>query len=121
MNKNLVFFLLALAAFFVVIAVPLPTAGSPDHGTLLVLPYEGKAALAVLVMSVILWMTEAIPFPVTGMLAIVMLTVTRAGEFSTLVREGFGHEIIMFIIGVSIFSAALNQSGLLKRVITVLL
>ena len=121
MNKKISFFLLALAAFFVVITVPLPTAGSPDHGTLLILPYEGKAALAVLVMSVILWMTEAIPFPVTGMLAIVMLTVTRAGEFSTLVREGFGHEIIMFIIGVSIFSAALNQSGLLKRVITVLL
>ncbi|MFC1606493.1 SLC13 family permease [Candidatus Latescibacterota bacterium] len=121
MNVKVAQALFAVAIFAILMNVPLPSAVDITQGTRVDLSGSGQAALAVLAMVVILWITEAIPFPVTGLLAIVLLTVTRAGSFPELVREGFGHEIVMFIIGVSIISAALNQSGLLKRVITVML
>lgn len=82
---------------------------------------QGKATLAVLAMAVILWATEAIPFPITGLLAVVALVMTKAMPFKTLVSDGFGSHIIMFFIGVLILSAAISNTGLLKRLTTWLL
>ena len=112
--------MLAVAAMGVVLLLPEPAAMAAPQGAV-VLSAQGKAALAVLCMAVILWMTEAIPFPVTGLVAVVLLTVTRAAEFKTLVRDGFGNPIILFFIGVLIFSAAISETNLLRRVTTLVL
>jgi solute carrier family 13 (sodium-dependent dicarboxylate transporter), member 2/3/5 len=120
MDRRIGYALLALAAFLVVLYVPLPAQVQAGDGTA-ELTTAGRSALAVLALAVVLWMTEVLPFPVTGMVAIAVLVVTGAGEFRALVREGFGHDIVLFIIGVMILSSAISRTGLLKRVTTGLL
>ena len=127
-NKKLVCLLVALAVFGIILAVPLPDAPVGEKAGAAALTSQGKAALAVLAMAVTLWVTEAMPFAVTGLLAMVMLTLTNAGgeasrldNFTKLVQWGFGDKIVMFFIGVLLFSAAVNRTGLLRRLTTVLL
>jgi sodium-dependent dicarboxylate transporter 2/3/5 len=120
MDKRIVGLLMALAAFLVVLYVPLPAQVQAGDGVA-ELTAAGRSAIAVLALAVVLWVTEALPFPVTGMVAIAVLVMTGAGEFRALVREGFGHDIVLFIIGVMILSSAISRTGLLKRVTTSLL
>lgn len=119
-KRRLVFFALSLLALAVILAVPLPAPIETTKGVV-ALTVQGKAALAVLVMVVILWISEAIPFPIAGCLGLVLLVMTKASELKSLVRDGFGNSIVLFFIGVLIFSAAIAETNLLKRVTTVLL
>ena len=121
MRKNLLYTALAVLAFATIHLLPLPGAVEVGQGDAVELSMAGKASLAVLALAVVLWMTEALPFPVTGLIALILLTVTGAGEYRTIVKEGFGHDIVLFVLGVSIFSAAINRTGLLARVSTALL
>jgi sodium-dependent dicarboxylate transporter 2/3/5 len=121
MNRRLLYVLLALLAFLIILALPHPSAVTAGTSAPVELSSSGQAALAVLAMAVILWMTEALPFPVTGLIALTLLVVTGAREYRTLVQEGFGHDIVLFLLGVMMFSAAINRSGLLRRATTHLL
>ena len=78
---------------------------------------EGQKALAVLVFSLILWITEAIPFHFTGLLAMVLLALTGIDSFPNIVKVGFGNNNVVFFIGVFILSAFINKSGLGKRIV----
>ena len=120
-NKKLWTALLALMVVVVIIALPAPPPIVTAGGSVVELSSSGKASLGVLVMAVVLWMTETFAFPVTGLIAVVMLAVTGAGEFQSVVKEGFGHEIVLFCIGVMIFATAINRTGLLRRFTTVVL
>ena len=120
-NRRTLHALVALTALILSLCLPLPSAFETAQGDLVELSPSGKASLAVLAMAVILWMTEALPFPITGLIALAVLAITGAGDFRALVKEGFGHEIVLFAIGVLIFSAAINRTGLLQRGMTVLL
>ena len=119
------FLLLAFTAMAVILWMDVPGAIETPKGPV-ALTGAGKAALAVLALAVILWMTEAIPFPVTGLLAVVLLIMTKAvpvpgpkdTALGVLVKWGFGNPIILFFIGVLLFSAAISQTTLLKRVTT---
>ncbi len=115
-----IFFVIALVAMAGVLMAPAP--GQIESGDKIIsLTIQGKATLAVLAMAVILWATEAVPFPITGLLAVTGLVMTKAMPFKTLVSDGFGSHIIMFFIGVLILSAAISNTGLLKRLTTWLL
>jgi sodium-dependent dicarboxylate transporter 2/3/5 len=116
-HRRGIFFIAALVLFLIVLALPTP---APVHtGTKeLALTIQGKATLAVLLFSVLLWVTEAIPFSVTGFLAIALLVMTKAAPFKKLVSDGFGDPIILFFIGVCIFSAAINSTVIMKRITT---
>jgi len=120
--RPLLYLLLAWAVFGIILSLPTAalTAKSGD-GTPVHLSNQGKASLAVLALAVILWMTEVLPFPVTGLLALVTLGFTRAVGFREIVKEGFGNEIVLFFIGVLVFSAMINRSGLLRRLTVALL
>ncbi len=120
MRKNIIFFLAALAALIIIYLLPVPAPIEAGEGTV-ALTVAGKASLAVLAFVVILWVTEAIPFPVAGLLGMALLVVTRASELKPLVKDGFGNEIVLFFIGVLIFSAAIAETSLLKRLTTYLL
>jgi solute carrier family 13 (sodium-dependent dicarboxylate transporter), member 2/3/5 len=120
MKRKLLLFALSALTLIVIILLPLPLEISTGSGTV-ALTMQGKAAIGVLVMVVILWITEAIPFPVAGFLGLVLLVVTGASDLETLVREGFGNTIILFFIGVLIFSAAIARTNLLRRVTTYVL
>ena len=88
-NRNLLCALAAVAVLLIIIALPLPPPVTTAGGTALALSRPGKASLAVLAMAVTLWITEALPFPVTGLIALVALGIAKAGDFPTLVKEGF--------------------------------
>ncbi len=120
-TKKLVTALLGFAVVIVVVMLPAPPPIITADGGAVALSSSGKAALGVLAMAVVLWITESFAFPVTALIAVIMLAVTGAGDFTTIVKEGFGHEIVLFCIGVMIFSAAINRTGLLRRFTTVLL
>ena len=95
LNRKLAYVVVAFAVLLVIQLVPAPE--PVDTGTnMIALSSDAKATLAVLAMAVILWMTEAIPFPVTGLLAVVMLVITKAMPFKTLVQDGFGNHIVFF-------------------------
>lgn len=120
-NKKILTALLALAVVVVIVSLPTPPPIAKADGTVVELTHSGKAALGVLVMAVVLWMTETFAFPVTGLIAVAALPIAGAGEFKTVVKEGFGHEIVLFCIGVMVFSTAIGKTGLLRRFTTLLL
>ena len=82
---------------------------------------EGQNALAVLIFALLLWITEAIPFHFTGLLAMALLALFGVDSFGGIVKTGFGNINVIFFIGVFILSAFINKSGLGKRLVNVCL
>ena len=105
----------ALAVMALLLLLPLPPPLITAAAESVALTAAGKASLAVLAFAVVLWVTETLPFPVTGLLAMVLLVVAGAAPFKVLVRDGFGNPIILFFLGVLIFSAAIVETGLSGR------
>ncbi len=118
--KNLIYALTAFIIFGIILLLPEPEAVNTGSKMLALSP-AGKATMAVLALAVILWITEAIPFAATGLLAMSLMVITGAAPFKQLVQDGFGNPIILFFIGVLIFSAAISETNLLKRITTVIL
>jgi sodium-dependent dicarboxylate transporter 2/3/5 len=112
--KQLLFFLAAVIAM--VFLKEMPIADSIRNIGDAELTRSGQAAMGVLVFALILWMTEAIPFHITGLLSIVLLTVFRVDTYREIVKVGFGNDTITFFIGVLILSAFITTSGLGKRI-----
>ena len=108
--------LAAIAVMTVVTALPSP---SPlvHEAEVVPLTAEGKAALAVLAFAVVLWVTEALPFPVTALSVMVLLPALGVSTFSTVVSQGFGHSIVVFLIGILILAAGFGHSGLGARLV----
>jgi sodium-dependent dicarboxylate transporter 2/3/5 len=93
----------------VAIALAIYLAPAPEG-----LSVEGKTAWAVFILCTGLWVSTAIPFGVTGLLAVGLLAVTGAMETSE-AFAAFGNPAVFFLIGVFIIAAALIESGLSKR------
>ncbi|WP_251391498.1 SLC13 family permease [Mediterraneibacter agrestimuris] len=81
----------------------------------------GQEALAVLVFALLLWITEAIPFHFTGLLAMALMALFGVDSFGSIVKTGFGNVNVIFFIGVFILSAFINKSGLGKRLVNMCL
>ena len=77
--------------------------------------------MGILLFALILWMTEAIPFHITGLLSIFMLSLLQVGSFKDIVSIGFGNHIIVFFIGVLTLSSFITHSGLGNRISVYLL
>jgi sodium-dependent dicarboxylate transporter 2/3/5 len=78
------------------------------------LTVAAKTAGAVFLFCTTLWVTNVVPFGVTGLLAIALLGVLgamRPGE----AFAAFGNSAVFFLIGVFIIGGALVDSGLSKR------
>jgi solute carrier family 13 (sodium-dependent dicarboxylate transporter), member 2/3/5 len=105
---------LAVALLLIILLLPEP---APTHtdARIVTLTAQGKASLAVLALAVVLWVTEAIPFAITGLFSLSLLVITRVASFKDLIRDGFGNQIIAFFLGVLIFSAAIAETPLLRR------
>lgn len=100
---------LILIATGVAFAVWIYFAPLPDG-----LSAEGKTASAIFILCTVLWVTNAIPIGITGLLAVALLgsggVMTPAAAFAS-----FGNSAVFFILGVFILAAALIRSGLSKR------
>ncbi len=113
-KRPMLILLVSVAAIFIIHRIPLPE--SVTHAGSAVLTANGQAALGVLVFALILWMTEAIPFHITGLLGMVFLALLGVESYSTIVMHGFGNNIITFFIGVLVLSAFITSSGLGRRI-----
>ncbi len=82
---------------------------------------DGQAAVGVLLFALILWITEALPFHITGLFGVFLLTVLRVDSFSSIVQAGFGNHIFIFFIGVLVLSSFITRSNLGDRVSAFLL
>jgi len=104
-KKDIFFIFLAFAIIVVFYFIPTP-AGLTFHGQLM---------LGILVMAAILWITEPIPLPVTGLLIMIMqplLGIIPARD----VFSSFGNQAVFFLIGAFILTAAIEKHGLHKRI-----
>ncbi len=82
---------------------------------------SGQVAIGILLFALILWMTEAIPFHITGLLGIFLLAVFRVDSFKNIVSVGFGNHIFIFFVGVLVLSSFITRSGLGNRISVFLL
>lgn len=118
-GTRIIFLVIAFAAAVLFAAFPLPesvrTVGDAT------LAPAGQTAMGILLFALILWMTEAVPFHVTGMLSIFLLAVLKVGSFKDIVMIGFGNHIFVFFIGVLTLSSFITHSGLGNRISVYLL
>lgn len=118
-TKKIVLLVIAAVLFLLIAYLPvsdkLLTAGG------VTLDSAGRISLGVLVFSLVLWMTEAIPFHLTGFLSLILLTVFKVDTWGSIVKQGFGSDTITFFIGVLVLSAALTRSGFSRRFSVMLL
>ena len=112
--KNLIIFGAAILLSALFIVFNLPEAITHVEGA--ELSHDAQVALGVLIFALILWMTEAIPFHITGLLGVFLLAVLGVDTFKAIVLAGFGNHIFVFFIGVLILSAFITHSGLGKRI-----
>jgi sodium-dependent dicarboxylate transporter 2/3/5 len=75
----------------------------------------GKSAFAVFLLCTTLWVSNALPVGITGLLAIALLGLTRAMPANE-AFAAFGSSAVFFILGVFILAAALIRSGLSKHI-----
>lgn len=78
------------------------------------LTVEGKNALGIFIVAIILWTTNALPLSVTGLFVIVLLplldVMSSKDAFSL-----FGNRAVFFILGAFILAAGMMKTGLSKR------
>ena len=95
-----------LALFAALIAAPAPPG----------LPEPGKRVLAVAVLVIGLWCTEALPAGVTSLILIVALVVAGAVPGIPEALAGFADPVAYFLVGVLTIGLAVSRSGLAERV-----
>jgi len=118
-RKKMLYLGLAFIVMIIMMLLPLPDSVR-DAGKGF-LSHEGQIAMGILLFSLVLWMTEALPFHITGMLSVFLLAIFNVDTFKNIINVGFGNHIIAFFIGVLILSAFITKSGLGKRISVFLL
>ena len=98
--------LIAAALLYCVLSTLTPPEG---------LSVAGMHALAVFAVCILLWVTEALPLMVTGLLAMVALPMSGAIETKRAYAM-FGNEAVFFILGVFILAACIMKTRLSTRI-----
>ncbi len=95
---------LAMGLFVVIVNLPTPNG----------LSVEGQKSLAIFVVSILLWVTHALPLMITSLLVVIMFPLT--GVLTTSQSYAlFGNEAIFFILGAFILASGIMRSGLSTR------
>lgn len=106
-KKCCIGFVLAWAAFFLVLwAMPLPPGLSP----------AGKATLAVMVWASIMWIAEAMPVGIVGLLIPMLLTLTGAVKAFPAAASGFTTPVVFLCLSAFLFAAVMQAVGLDRRI-----
>lgn len=100
-------FAAAWAAFFVVLFVlPQPAGLSP----------AGRATLAVVAWAALIWMTEAVPVGVSGLLIPALLVLAHAVTPFGKAASGFAAPVVFLCLAAFLFSAVMQAAGLDRRI-----
>ena len=121
MAKKYLCFGAAILAFLLAVFFPLSDSVLTTDDVTLTL--DGRISLAVLIFCLVLWVTEPIPFHITGIMGVVLLTFSKvinsAGRtltFNDIIRSGFGDSTVVFFIGILVVAVAITKSGLGARI-----
>ena len=80
------------------------------------LPEAGKRVIAVALLAIGLWCTEALPAGVTALLLVVALVLTGSVSGFPEALSGFADPVAFFLLGVLTIGLAVQKSGLAERV-----
>jgi anion transporter len=100
-----------MAAAAVALCAALIVAPAPEG-----LPEPGKRVLAVAVLAIVLWCTEALPAAVTGLILIAGLVISGGVPGFREALVGFAEPVTYFVMGVLTIGLAVSRSGLAERV-----
>ena len=95
-----------LGVCVVLIALPAPAG----------LPEAGKRVIAVAVLAIGLWCTEALPAAVTSLVLILALVLSGGVSGLPEALAGFADPVAYFLMGVLTIGLAVSRSGLAERV-----
>jgi sodium-dependent dicarboxylate transporter 2/3/5 len=99
----------ALFIYFLALATP-PTAG---------LSHAGQAVLGVTLAGVALWASEAVPLGFAAIFVLVLLG-TTCNTAASVTFGGFATPVVFFLMGAVALGAAVESTGLAKRIATLL-
>ena len=100
-----------IAALAVALCAALIVAPSPAG-----LPESGKRVLAIAVLAIALWCTEAVPAAVTGLILVAGLVLSGGVPGFREALVGFSDPVTYFVMGVLTIGLAVSRSGLAERV-----
>ena len=80
------------------------------------LPESGKRVIAVALLAIGLWCTEALPAGVTALVLIVALVLTGSVSGFPEALAGFAEPVAFFLLGVLTIGLAVQKSGLAERI-----
>ncbi|MEK7773160.1 MAG: DASS family sodium-coupled anion symporter [Deltaproteobacteria bacterium] len=99
------FFITVAVLFIYFITLPAPQGLTP----------EGQKAIAIFILCLVFWVTNAVPLAITSLFAIVLVpllgVLTKRDTYSL-----FGNEAVFFILGAFIIAGAIMHSGLSSRI-----
>ena len=112
--------IVALVVLFIIILLPNPES----------LPVAGQRALGVLAFAVILWVTEAVSYPVSAIFIVALLAVLvglspsmddpseliGSKEALTMAIGGFSSSALLLVAGALVLATAMELTGLHKRI-----
>lgn len=132
-TKQVAYIILGLAIFVLVVNMPLPQPMRVGTEQVM-LTQSGRMCLALLLLAIIYWITEVLPFHITAVAIMLLmpvlgvtdgLSVIRHGEivriqgiaagYKEIVRMSFGNDLILFFLGVFLLSGAFTETSLGKR------
>ncbi|MEI6387937.1 MAG: SLC13 family permease, partial [Spirochaetota bacterium] len=113
LQRRLLILGIGIVVLVLVFGARIPDSIRTVHGA--TLAASGQHALAVLAFALVLWIGEALPFHMTGFIAMGLLALVNVQGWSELVKTGFGDEATVFFIGVLALASALGRSGLAAR------
>ena len=100
-------FVIAWVAFFAILwLLPIPAG----------LTLAGKATLAVVVWACIMWITEALPVGISGMLIPMLLVMSGAIDKFPKAASGFTTPVVFLCLAAFIFAAVMQAAGLDRRI-----
>lgn len=105
-NSAFIGFILAWVAFSIILNLQAPAGLKP----------EGMAAAAVAVWAVIIWITEAIPVGISGLIIPLLLVLTKAEPQIGKAFGGFTQDVTFLVLGSFIFAAIMQCTGLDRRI-----
>jgi len=101
----------AFAIFFLFILLPPLVGLSP----------QGQRVIAVVLLAIILWATEALPVGVSSIIILLLLAITKSVPSANDLFYGFLSPILYFLVGVMAMGGAIVKSGLALRAAKVFL
>ena len=106
-KKALLGFIFSWIVFAAILTL-VPTSGSLNQG--------GRAALAVMGWTTIIWLSDGLPLAVSGLMIPVLLSLTGAAKKLPDAFSGFTSNVTFLILGCFILAAVMQTTGLDKRI-----